>query len=482
MNKCLLFIILFCSNLVFAQNIVSFSNDQYNGINGVVFSPTNSYFNPNKWDVNIISEDILFRNDYAYISDQNVLGLIKGETKSANIKAGIRGETHSNILDFTTKNTISYHLENDIMGPSVSFKKRINNQTFRFGIFTRLRTQGSIKDLDNYFRFSNQNEIEPKNYAFEPTNTNAMNWAELGVNVATNLYTTNTSEVIIGANIKYLLGLDGAYIKSKNAIKLEAEPTITSTTDNPDADIYASNYDIEAGYSTNYDFDRDKYILRNRGNGIGIDLGIAFVNRRINDELYDFKFSVNLLDVGLVKFRGDNHHFYNPSQRVQLRNNPNLDRVDFESIDQYLGILSKEVYGDETQSKTGNNFSIGLPTSLHLNLSKKIIENHYWNINWIQRVPVFENSLKRTNVLQTSYTIQKDGFGIGPSLSIYDYENVTFGGYVRIGPLILGSDNAIPIVFKQKKLNAANFYFGLKFYPFWDNEAKRRSREECFCD
>ena len=100
----------------------------------------------------------------------------------------------------------------------------------------------------------------------------------------------------------------------------------------------------------------------------------------------------------------------------------------------------------------------------------------------MQRIPVFENSLKRINVLQTSYTIQKDGFGIGPSLSICDYENVTFGGYVRIGPLILGSDNAIPIVFKQKKLTSANFYFGLKFYPFWDNEAKRRSREPCECE
>ena len=480
--KKLLLTVIFCSGFAFGQNILSFSNDQYSGINGSVFSPTTSYFNPNKWDVNIISEDILFRNDYAYISDQNVLGLIKGETKSANIKAGIRGDTHSNILDFTTKNTISYHLENDLMGPSVSFKKKIKGQTYRVGIFTRLRTQGSIKDLDNYFRFSNQNEIEPKNYMFEPTKTNAMNWAELGLNVATNLYTTNTSEVIIGANIKYLMGLDGAYIKSKNAIKLEAEPTITSTIDNPDANIYASNYDIKAGYSTNYDFDRDKYVLRNRGNGVGIDLGISFVNRRANDELYDFKFSANLLDVGLVKFRGDNHHFYNPSQRVQLRNNPNLDGVEFESVDQYLGLLSKEVYGDETKSKTGNNFSIGLPTSLHLNLSKKIIENHYLNFNWMQRIPVFENSLKRINVLQTSYTIQKDGFGIGPSLSIYDYENVTFGGYVRIGPLILGSDNAIPIVFKQKKLTSANFYFGLKFYPFWDNEAKRRSREPCECE
>ncbi|MBO6211336.1 hypothetical protein, partial [Algoriella sp.] len=78
--------------------------------------------------------------------------------------------------------------------------------------------------------------------------------------------------------------------------------------------------------------------------------------------------------------------------------------------------------------------------------------------------------------------IQKDGFGIGTSLSLYEYEKIGFGGYIRIGPLILGSENALPFVFKQNKLNSGNFYIGLKLYPFWDNEAKRRSREPCDCE
>ena len=477
LNK-LRYILLFCSIASFGQNILSFSNDQYSGINGAIFSPTTPYFNPNKWDVNIVSEDVMFRNNYGYISDKSVLGLLKGDIKTANHRRGIRGDSESNVLDFYTDHFVSYYVENDVMGPSFSFKQKIKDQTFRLGFFTRLRTQSSVKDFDNYMRYANQEIIEPKEYAFQPVKVNLMNWGEIGLNLSTNLYTTNTQELIVGANLKYLIGLDGAVINSKNQIKLEAD-----TISNPGrVDIYASNYNIDASYATNYDFDGEKYSLKSRGNGFALDLGIALVNRRLNDELYDFKLSANIMDIGYVNFKGENHQLYNPSQRVQIQNNPTLDNTDFESISQYMKLLSNEVYGDENESLKGNKFTIGLPTSLNINMSKKIRDNHYWNVNWIQRTPIFENSLKRINVLQTSYAIQKDGFAIAPSVSLYDYENITFGGYIRIGPLILGSDNALPFVFKQKKLNAGSFYFGIKLYPFWDSEAKRRNREPCYCD
>ncbi len=344
LNK-LLHILLFCTITSMGQNILSFSNDQYSGINGSTFSPTTTYFNPNKWDINLVSEDAFFQNDYAYISDQNVLGLLKGNVKTANPRKGVTGETASNVFDFYKHNHVSYQLDHDIMGPSISFKKMIQNQTFRLGLFTRLRTQGSVKKLDNYMRFSNQKILEPSEYYFDPAKTNFMNWNEFGLNISTNVYTTNTEELVVGANIKYALGLDGAVVKSHQPIKLEADTIGYSSMLHPKANIYASDFNIEASYATNYDFDRDKYVYKNRGNGAGIDLGIAYVKRHLNDELYDFKLSANLLDIGMVKFRGENHRFYNPSKSVQLTNNPNLDD-NFESIDQYLKLLSTEVYGD----------------------------------------------------------------------------------------------------------------------------------------
>ena len=67
----LLYLMFFCSGFGFGQNNLSFSNDQYSGINSAPLSPTTPYFNPNKWDVSIFFTDILFQNDYAYIGNSS---------------------------------------------------------------------------------------------------------------------------------------------------------------------------------------------------------------------------------------------------------------------------------------------------------------------------------------------------------------------------------------------------------------------------
>ena len=109
-------------------------------------------------------------------------------------------------------------------------------------------------------------------------------------------------------------------------------------------------------------------------------------------------------------------------------------------------------------------------------------ENQYLGFDLIQRIPVFENSLTRSNIFNISYTVQKPVIGYGTSVSLYEYQSLQFGGYLRIGPLILGSENFFPLIFRQKKLHSGDFYIALKLYPFWDNEFKRHRRKDCNCD
>ena len=103
-----LFAIIFCNFLpffIFGQENLIFTNDQYSGINSAIVSPTQPFFNPNPWDVNLFAEDIFFNTDYAYISKQSFLGLAKGSgIKSLDIENNINGENTPSVLDFYNKN------------------------------------------------------------------------------------------------------------------------------------------------------------------------------------------------------------------------------------------------------------------------------------------------------------------------------------------------------------------------------------------
>jgi len=470
---------IFCFFKIAAQNNLSYSNDIYSGINSATLSPTQPFLNSNPWDINLMSADVFLQNDYAYISKQSLLGLIKSKIQTANPKENITGENTANVLDFYNKDNANLLLLTDVMGPSFSMTTHIKEKKYVFGLFSRLRTQASVLDFDNYLRFGNERIPQPNEYLMHPFATQVMNWNEIGLNAATSIFPYSGKKWIFGLNLKYEIGLDAANIVNHDNMLL----TTTNAGQNPNKkNIYASNYNLTASYVTNYNFETDRYEYKQNGSGIGLDLGITMLDQDPREDEYDSKFSFNVLDLGYVNFKnGINHQFVN-GNTVKLQNNPNLDDVEFESPEQYLKLLSQEAYGDENKSFAGNGFKIGLPTSININYSQRVKEHHFINVNWIQRVPVFENSLKRNNILNANYSIQKEAIGYGVSTTLSEYNNLQFGGYVRLGPLILGSENAFPLLFKHKKLHAANVYLAIKLYPFWDNAFKRHRREQCDCE
>ncbi|MGS0747116.1 hypothetical protein [Halpernia sp. GG3] len=476
-NSCL-FISLFLSTLAFGQENPAFSNDKFSGINSAAFSPTQPFLNSNPWDVNLFSESINFENDYAYISDESFLSLRNSNIQTANIKQNITGGNTSGVLDFYNKDFGNFYFNSELLGPSFSLKTNIKGKQFQLGIYSRQRTQGSAFHFDNYFRFGNQGFQDPDLYNFKSFDVIVMNWGEIGFNASTEIFPYAEQKWIFGANLKYEMGYDAANVKSSDKIILKKK--IENDNEFQKQTITADNFNVETNFVTNYNFDSKKYELKQNGKGFGLDLGISMVDENDNLDDYNLKASFSVLDLGKINFQGRKDIF--KGNNFTVFNNPELDNVTFVSPQQYLGLLSKQVYGDEKASFQGTDFSIGLPTSIHFNLSKNIRENQYLNLDLIQRTPIFENSLKRSNIVNVSYTVQKNYLGYGGSVSLYEYQKLQFGGYLRIGPLILGSSNFFPLIFKHKKLNSGDFFIGLKIYPFWDSEFKRHRRADCNCD
>ncbi len=475
---CLLIV---CFVKIAAQNNFSFSNDNYSGINSTVLSPTQPFLNSNPWDVNLISADILLQNDYAYISKQNVLGLLNSEILIANPKKNIKGENQPNVFDFYNKERADFLLNSDFMGPSFSMTANIKEKKYVFGLFSRMRVQGAVLHLDNYFRFGNEMIPQPSDYKMNPFSSTVMNWSEVGLNMGTEIFPYSDKHWILGMNLKYEIGLDAANIISHKDIDLSAsEP---APTEDPDyMNIYASNYDVSMSYITNYDFENNRYEYKQNGSGLGLDVGITMVDKDKREDEYNSKVSLNVLDIGSVNFKqGINHSFKN-GQTIWLQNNPVFKDEDFTTQEDYFKKLSKEAYGDENASFVGNGFRVGLPTSINANYSQRVKKNHFINFNWIQRIPFFKNSVKRNNMVNANYSVQREAVGYGISTSLSEYKHLYFGGYLRLGPVILGSENLFPMFFKHKHLHAAAFYLAIKLYPFWDNEFKRHRREKCDCE
>jgi hypothetical protein len=103
-------LLIFCTITITAQNNFTFINDNYSGINSAILSPTQPYLNPNPWDSNLISTDVFFQNNYAYISQQSILGLLNTSIKTASPKRGISGENQPNVLDFYNKDNANFLL------------------------------------------------------------------------------------------------------------------------------------------------------------------------------------------------------------------------------------------------------------------------------------------------------------------------------------------------------------------------------------
>lgn len=383
------FLFIFCFVKIAAQNNLTFTNDNYSGINSAVLSPTQPFLNSNPWDVNLVSADIFLQNDYAYISKQSLLGLSNSTIEVANPKENITGENTPNILDFYNKEKANFFAASDILGPSFSMTATIKEKKYVFGLFSRLRTQGSVLDFDNYLRYGNEMVPQPDDYNMKPFSTSLMNWNEVGLNAATTIFPYSDKQWILGINLKYEIGLDASNIINHQDIELTA--TEPGVGEDPDyKNIYASNYNISASYITNYNFETKTYEYKQNGFGLGLDLGIAMLDKDPRQDEYNSKVSFNILDLGYVNFKQGINHLFKDGSTVWLQNNPNLQDQEFESPEQYLRLLSKEAYGDENASFAGYGFKIGLPTSINVNYSQRIREHHFVNINWIQRVPVFE--------------------------------------------------------------------------------------------
>lgn len=434
-----------------AQESLGLKLGHYSGINGTLLNPAQAVNDPLKWDVNIVSAGAFVHNNLMFLSHTNLVEVLSNtENVTFSSKLYPDGSQPENAipLDLFDNNKRGFFAANaNIMGPSIQFKHKNHS----FGLFTNVRGAFTTHRMPRlrYYDVLRTPFDEP--IETTPYDASIMTWGEIGLNYGTVVYDNRrTMQVAVGATVKLLMGYDGFYAQ-EGGTQVLLDGNSASGLD----------IDIEAGYATGYrgvDEAWDAgYDLNRKGMGVSTDLGITWT--RAYRGRYKWKMGVSLLDVGFIRFTTDARQFLLNTDtptgsiiRDDLESVNNIEEVE-EVIENQLGV-------GETQ--INDRFSIVTPTALSVQADYAIDNNLFVNAVWVQRVPLAAVNVERTNILAVTPRYEEKWWSVSVPVVLYDYAQLRYGLALRLGPLVIGSDNIRSIWTNNTHFTGSDAYVGLK--------------------
>jgi hypothetical protein len=471
MKKYFLLILLLYESF-FSQNTTGVFNDGFIFTNAIQGNPSSFLQSSNPWEVNIISTDVFLNNNYGYISKQNVLGVL-GEKDFVVNDGKSSPDLPKNTIGFGVYKKFDGHFQADVLGPAIAVKFKIKDQDFAAGFYTRLRTFGNSFNLDGNYKYDNF--VHQPSFAldFKPFSGSLATLQENNFFISKSFFQTKSSEFNIGLNFKHSKVWDALIVKEKNSFDFKY--------DKASATFEYNHYDVEALVTTSVNFDNNSYKPKDYGHSIGGDIGFTYVDYGDYDKEkgeYLQKLAFSVTDIGFIKVNGEKHIFKGDPFLI----NRTTDFQEFTNISDFLQELSSHVYGDPNASLVGTQFTVALPTALHLSYSGNLLKNRYVTLGINQRLPLYRYAFKTPNLFYVNLAKTHHLITYSAQLSLFEYKKPQLGAYLRFGPFFIGSDNILPVFFRQDKFNSFDVYFGFKIYPFWDSSESRRARKECYCD
>ncbi|WP_010521670.1 DUF5723 family protein [Aquimarina agarivorans] len=442
-----------------SQTYPGYYTDNYSGIHSVLHNPANASDSRLEYDLNIVSANVNFLNDY-----------VSG-TFSEIIDGDFNFNTDGNV---TVKNPNTIQFNNSILGPSLLYSL---NPKSAIGITTRVRVSGNVNNIDgNLINLFDVGLSGDSPLIVENNNLNATLsvWNELGFTYSAVIADRKKHFVKVGATAKLVSGRAFITVASDDATvefdpadqELEGRGTATYTfSKSLDRNINGK------AYESFDDFDLKASTLN-----VGLDLGFVYEWRPNEKEYhavdidtnrvgmqhknkYRAKFGLSITDIGSSTYDSAVSNFYD------------LDT----SIDRSLvenGSLNGDIDDELDPEKNLVNKKIGLPTALHANLDYKIREKLYINLN--ADLSLIDEEQGDANHIINNYTItprfESKWFGVHVPVNYQELNGLTIGSGIRLGPLFVGSGTVISNIISDKT-GSANYYAGIKL-PIYHKPSK----------
>ncbi|MEO1517592.1 MAG: DUF5723 family protein [Bacteroidota bacterium] len=436
-----------------AQEQLGLRTERYAGINSAIANPANTLSYPLRWDVNLIAAGQFLENNYGFLRNTSLSGIIRN---AENIRA---------VSDFPDESTIGDevllfdYFDNErkkfvtsstfVTGPSFMVRTQSGHA---FGMFTNLRVHLSSQNLPWQLGYYHLNRIpDGANVNFDKTDLAAMAWTEIGFHYGYSMSTYN-GKLNFGVNLKVLNGYEAVGFRNNRSINYAQFVNDSITLE---------NLDVTVAF-TNTNTDPDNSSVRRNGRGIALDLGVTQTFYETDDG-YQLKLGVSLLDIGRIRYRdrAEEHRF----------NMPNLSSIvddpyqDIEDTDVLIEQLSTDLLGAADASLIGNSFDVWLPSAISLQADYRITKQLYINGLLIQRLPTPEYAMRRGNFFAVSPRFEHRWFAASLPMSLYNWQKFRFGMAFRLAFLTIGSDN-IGSILGESKWTGTDFYMALRINPF----------------
>ncbi|QYS85969.1 OmpA family protein [Flavobacterium oreochromis] len=442
---------LLCAEQIEAQSYIGFLPDNYSGVHGMVYNPATIVGSPYRLDLNLVSANALFSNDYF---GAKVTDLLKKD-----FDVDLQAKKFSSLNNNAVINA-------DVLGLSFMFNIAPKHS---IGFFSRARGNTNLHELNGtLFDKVRKDFKDITDYRIEEGDFNlvANTWAELGLSYGAIILNNDKYSLKGGLSLKYIQGVVNSYAYGRNISVFY------------DADNIAQNRKIIATgdfiFGGTRDFDKiDKEVKLNPNtSSFGADFGAVFEIKNQNVQKkygpnYKWRFGASVTDIGSIRYKLDTqkHYEFNSVtvQQIKIESEKDLEKV-------------LELFDPSPEEETSQK--VILPTALHTNVDWNFFRKFYLNLNADFNL----NDKKALNTLSIANTYaltpryETKWFSFALPINYMEYRGVNVGTSLRLGPLFVGSGSVLSNLISSES-KGVDLYFGLKV-PIYKGEKRVKQPKE----
>ena len=294
-------------------------------------------------------------------------------------------------------------------------------------------------------------------YSSEGMRVATMQWSEVDLSYATMMFDHGTMKMDAGVTVKLPAGMSGMAINAD---------VFDYKVRNADS-LYFNHLDGAACFSLPLAYDssfRDPALLTRwphplyRGWGWGVDVGFTLTCKRnpmireiprsaCDDDPvpYYWRLGMSLLDAGWIRYTNNvlTGHLVGNGIDVDVDVFDNISSFN-EATVIFDGLIGNTV----TAFDTVKHFVLGLPTAMSVQFDANPYRDFYCNVTWIQPLSrwLYSFAVEREPLLSLTPRYETSLVSVSVPLTLYGYQYITGGAFVRVGPLTLGTNDLLSLV------------------------------------